>query len=131
MPGDLSPRTVLSGVLLAWCVLATGRVFQLTLAKPADPMSELESEFRPMAAYLPPFGEVGYLEAYDGPTEEAVRMHYAAQYALVPRLIVGRAGAEFLIVARGTARGSGDVRLIGFHPVASFSGGHRLYQRDR
>ena len=95
-------------------------------------MGELEAEFRPFALELPPTGEIGYLEPYGGAPvteEDALRMHYAAQYALVPRVIAGHIGPEFLIVARGMARPEGDPRLDGYFRVASFPGGHRLFRR--
>ena len=125
-------RWVPAGALLAWCLLASVSSLLTSLARSQDPMGELEAEFLPFALELPPTGEVGYLEPYNGETGEegdAVRMHYAAQYALVPRVVVGRIGPEFLIVARGTARPEGDPRLDGYFRVASFPGGHRLFRR--
>ena len=92
-------------------------------------MGELEAEFRPFALELPPTGEIGYLEPYDGTTDDALRLHYAAQYALVPRVIAGHIGPEFLIVARGMAKPAGDPRLDGYFRVASFPGGHRLFRQ--
>ena len=95
-------------------------------------MGGLEAEFRPFAVELPPTGEVGYLEAYDGATgneEDAVRMHYAAQYALVPRVVVGHVGPEFLIVVSGMAQPEGDLRLDGYSRVATFPSGHRLFRK--
>ena len=125
-------RWVLAGALLGWCLLASVSSLLASLARGLDPMGELEAEFRPFALELPPTGEVGYLEPYNGETGQegdAVRMHYAAQYALVPRVVLGRIGPEFLIVARGTARPEGDPRLDGYFPVASFPSGHRLFRR--
>ena len=73
-------------------------------AQPLDPMERLEAEFSKLAKDLPPAGEVGYLERYeDAGAEDAVRAHYAAQYALVPRVVVSRVGHEFMIVAHGHA----------------------------
>lgn len=92
-------------------------------------MGGLEAEFGLFARELPPTGEIGYLEAYDGGSEEAVRVHYAAQYALVPRVVIGRVGPEFLIVARGTAGPDGDPRLDGYFRVATFPSGHRLFRK--
>lgn len=125
-------RLALAGALLLWCMLAAVSSLLTSLARNRDPMGELDAEFRPFALELPPTGEVGYLEAYDGATEEeetAVRMHYAAQYALVPRVVLGRVGPEFLIVARGMAQPEGDPRLDGYFRVASFPSGHRLFRK--
>jgi hypothetical protein len=58
-------------------------------------------------------------------------MHYAAQFALTPRVVVARTGPEFLIVARDTARPNGDPRLDGYHLAASLPNGHRLFRRPR
>jgi hypothetical protein len=113
--------------LLAWCLVAAVSSLRLTLAKPADPMGALEAEFKPFAFELPPFATVGYLEQPDG-GEDAVRMYYAAQYALAPRIILSRTGPEFMIVARGTAQPD-DPRLKGFHPVAALPNGHRIFRR--
>ena len=93
-------------------------------------MTELEAEFLELVFDLPTSGLVGYLEAHsDAGTDAAVRMYFAAQYALVPRVVVGRVGPEFLIVARGTERPTSDARLDGYHRVASFPSGHRVYRR--
>ena len=118
---------VLCGALLAWCLFAAVSALRLSLNRPADPMAVLEAEFKPFAFELPPFATVGYLEQRDG-GEYAVRMHYAAQYALAPRVVVGRVGPEFMIVARGTAQPD-DPRLEGFYPVARLANGHRLFRR--
>jgi hypothetical protein len=113
--------------LLAWCLFAAVSSLRMSLARPTDPMAMLEAEFRPFAFELPPFATVGYLEQRDG-GEYAVRMYYAAQYALAPRIVVSRAGPEFMIVARGTAQPD-DPRLEGFYPVATLANGHRLVRR--
>jgi hypothetical protein len=122
---------VIVGILLAWCLYASVSGLRLTLARDADPIAELEAEFKWFGPYLPPYAVVGYLEKYDGTAGslEAVRMHYAAQYALAPRVVVGRVGPEYLIVARGTARPDGDSRLAGFSRVTTFPSGHSLYRR--
>ena len=92
-------------------------------------MAVLEAEFLPFVVELPPRGEIGFLEPYDSSNDDTVRMHYAAQYALAPRVVVGRIGPEFLIVARGMANPDGDPRLMGYHLAASFPSGHRLFRR--
>ena len=122
-------RRVLTGALLVWCLLASASSLRTSLARNPDPMGELEAEFRPLAFELPATGEVGYLEQYGGATDDAVRMYYAAQYALVPRVVVGRIGPEFLIVARGMARPEGEPRLDGYFRIAAFPGGHRLFRK--
>ena len=123
-------RSALGAVLLVWSLLAAISTVQAGLAREADPMAELEAEFLALVFDLPASGLVGYLETHsDAGTDAAVRMYFAAQYALAPRVIVGRVGPEFLIVARGTERPSGDSRLDGYHQVASFPSGHRVYRR--
>ena len=123
-------RSALGAVLLVWSLLAAISTVRDGLARDADPVAVLEAEFRALVFDLPASGLVGYLEPYSGAgTDAAIRMHYVAQYALVPRVVVGRAGPEFLIVARGTDRPGGDSRLDGYHPVASFPSGHRVYRR--
>jgi hypothetical protein len=93
-------------------------------------MARLESEFRVLVTDLPSSGEVGYLERYEsGGAIEAVQMHYAAQYALAPRIVVGRTGPEFLIVALGTERPGGDPRLRDYVQVARTAAGHRVFRR--
>jgi hypothetical protein len=118
---------VLGAALLGWCLVAAVSALRLSLNRTADPMATLEAEFKPFLFELPPFATVGYLEQRDG-GEDAVRMYYAAQYALVPRIVVGRVGPEFMIVARGTAQPD-DPRLAGFYPVAQLANGHRLLRR--
>jgi hypothetical protein len=94
-------------------------------------MGELDAEFRWFNPYLPPYAIVGYLEPYQGAgSDDAIRMHYAAQYSLVPRVVVPRVGPEYLIVAHGTPRPNEEPRLAGFSPVATFPTGDRLYRRD-
>ena len=123
-------RSALGCALLVWSLLAAISTVRDGLATAADPIAELESEFLALVFDLPTSGVIGYLEAYgDAGTDAAVRTYFAAQYALVPRVIVGRAGPEFVIVARGTERPGGDSRLDGYHLVASFPSGHRVYRR--
>lgn len=97
---------------------------------PVDPMAQLEAGFRELIPELPPSGEIGYLEQYgEGVSVDAVRTHYAAQYALAPRIVVGRTGQEFVIVANGTERPGGDPRLRGYVQVARTPAGHRVFRR--
>lgn len=124
--------SVSGSVILAWCVFAAVSAFLTARTRPHDPwaISELEGQFRTFVVDLPPLGTIGYLEPYVDPgSDRAVAMYYAAQYGLAPRLLDRRPVHEFLIVARDTARPDGDPRLVGFAPVASAPGGHRLYRR--
>jgi len=123
-------RSALGSALLVWSLLAALSTVRDGLAREIDPIAELETEFLALVYDLPASGLVGYLEAYgEAGTDAAVRMYFAAQYALVPRVVVGRVGPEFLIVARGTERPEGDPRLDGYHRGASFPSGHRVYRR--
>jgi hypothetical protein len=123
-------QRLLAVVGMVWALVAAGSAVRATLALPPDPMARLEAEFRALAASLPASGEVGYLEQWDGAgSVEAVRMHYAAQYALAPRVVVGRTGPPFVIVAAGTERPGGDPRLNGYFQVAQTAAGHRVFRR--
>lgn len=122
--------SVLGCALLAWSLLAAISTVRDGLSREPDPMVELEAEFLALIFDLPASGVVGYLEQHNNAaTDDAVRMYFAAQYALVPRVVVGRVGPEFLIAARGTDRPGGDPRLEGYHLVTSFPSGHRVYRR--
>jgi hypothetical protein len=93
-------------------------------------MTQDEAGFRALVPYLPAVGTVGYLEPdADDQPGDAVRMHYTAQYALVPRVVLARPGSEFMIVPRGTVRADEDPRLEGYHVVATVTAGHQLYRR--
>lgn len=119
-----------AGVLLAWCLLAAVSALRDARAHEPDPIADLDEEFRSFAWALPARGVIGYLDRHeDAGSEEAVRMWYAAQYALAPRVIEGRVGPELLIVARGAARPGEDPRLAGYFEVWSTPGGHRLFRR--
>ena len=123
-------QRALAALGVMWSLLAAGSAVREARALPPDPMARLEAEFRVLATDLPPYGEVGYLEPYkDGGSVDAVRTHYAAQYALAPRIVVGRTGQEFVIAAEGTDRPGGDPRLNGYVGVARTSAGHRVFRR--
>ena len=93
-------------------------------------MERQQAEFVQLATHLPPRGEVGFLERYENAgAEDAVRAHYAAQYALVPRVLLSRVGLEFMIVAQGTTRPGGDPRLDGYFLVSATPEDHRVYRR--
>jgi hypothetical protein len=115
---------------ILWALVAAGAGLRAALAMPPDSMGLLEAEFLPLASYLPPRGEVGYLEPFeDLPGDDGVRSHYAAQYALVPRVVVAEEGKEFVIVARDTARPGGDSRLDRYFLVTRAASGHSVYRR--
>ena len=115
---------------MLWALVAAGAAVRAALAMPVDPMGQLESEFLPLRSYLPSRGEVGYLQAFENAGgDEAVRTHYAAQYALVPRIVAVRVGQEYVIVARGTARPGGDSRLDGYFRLTRAPSGHSVYRR--
>lgn len=123
-------RRVLAVVAVAWAVVAALSAASAARRTPVDPMARLEAEFLPLAAALPVRGEIGYLERYEnGGAEDAVRTHYAAQYALTPRVVRARTGQEFVVVAAGHDRPGGDPRLRGYAPVASSPAGHRVFRR--
>ena len=92
-------------------------------------MTMQEAEFLPFVPDLPARGEIGYLEPFRAGTESDVRLHYAAQYALAPRVIVARTGPELLIVPVGAENPSGDSRLDGYRRVRTLPNGHRLFRR--
>ncbi len=121
---------VLATLALAWAFVAGMSAVRAALAQPADPMQRLEAEFLELAPRLPPTGEIGFLDRYENAGDDSVvRARYAAQYALVPRVLLSRTGPEFLIVAHDTERPGGDSRLDGYFLVASTPAGHRLFRR--
>jgi hypothetical protein len=120
---------VIAAALLAWCLVLAVSALLDARQRPTDPMARLDAEFRDFAPYLPPSGTVGYLDPVGGWVEDAVRTHYAAQYALAPRIIVTRLDQPFLIVAAGAADPAGDPRLDGFVEVVRLPAGHRLFRR--
>ena len=120
---------LLGGVVLAWALVAGLSALRAALARPHDRMEEQEAEFRQLIPDLPARGAIGYLEPYNGFNDDTTREHFAAQYALAPRLIVAKPYYEFLIVANGAARPDGDPRLATFARVATYPGGHRLFRR--
>jgi hypothetical protein len=126
---DVLTQRVIAAVLLAWCLALGVSALVDARQRPADTMARLDAEFRDFAAYLPASGTVGYLDPVGGWGEEAVKTHYAAQYALAPRVVVTRLDQQFLIVAAGAADPAGDPRLNGFVEAARFPSGHRLFRR--
>jgi hypothetical protein len=120
----------LAALAVAWSLVAVFGALRGARAQPLDPMERLEAEFSKLAKDLPPAGQVGYLERYeDAGAEDAVRAHYAAQYALVPRVVVSRVGHEFMIVAHGMPRPGHDPRLDGYFLVSVTPEDHRVYRR--
>jgi hypothetical protein len=120
---------VLGGVVLVWCLAMAGSALQAARARPHDDMGEQDATFRAFAIHLPRRGTIGYLQPFDGWSEAAVRTHYAAEYALAPRIVVEARNDEFMIVARGAERPGGDPRLNGYVLVATLPEGHRLFRR--
>lgn len=122
-------QVVVAAAVMAWCVAAA--LYNLTTAsRPRHPIAVLEAQFASLIPYLPASGEVGFLEHYADPgAEDAVKTWYTAQYALAPRIVAARPGAEFLIVADGTAHPSSDPRLEEYFRVVTVEGGHQLYRR--
>jgi len=123
-------RIWLSGIAAVWCMAAAAHGLRVAAAREADPVKALDEEFRAVAAALPPRGAIGYLDLYDERGSAAsLRMRHVAQYALAPRVIVFKVGPEFLIVPRGAVASDRDPRLDGFHPIATFRSGHRVFRR--
>ncbi len=120
---------MLGGVAIVWSLAAALSGLQAARVRPHDRMAEQEAEFRELVPDLPLGGTIGYLEPSGGFTEETNREHFAAQYALAPRVILSTPDYEFLIVANGAAREGGDPRLDNFVPVARYPSGHRLFRR--
>jgi hypothetical protein len=120
----------LAALAVVWSLVAAFGALRGARAQPLDPMERLEAEFSKLAKDLPPAGQVGYLERYeDAGAEDAVRAHYAAQYALVPRVVVSRVGHEFMIVAHGMPQPGHDPRLDGYFLVSVTPEDHRVYRR--
>lgn len=123
-------QQALAALAVVWALVAAFGAVRGARAQPIDPMARFEAEFKQLAKDLPPSGDVGYLERYvDAGAEDAMRMHYAAQYALVPRVILSRVGLEFMIVAQGTAQPDHDARLEGYFLVSATPEDHRVYRR--
>jgi hypothetical protein len=120
----------LGAVLLTWCVSAALTATRDAIGRPIDPMADIEAEFLPFIPHIPRTGNVGYLEPYaNRGAVDAVRTLQGGQYALVPRVVVGHVGDEFVLVPRGTEDPAGDERLNGYVLVATLSNGHRLFRR--
>ena len=123
-------QQVLATLAVGWALVAAIGAVRGARAQPLDPMERLEAEFRQLAKDLPPSGEVGFLDRYvDGGAEDAQRLHFAAQYALVPRVVLARVGLEFMIVAQGAAQPGHDPRLDGYYLVSTTPEDHRVYRR--
>jgi hypothetical protein len=120
----------IAAIAVAWAVLAALGALRAAWALPPDPIDRLEREFSRLANHLPPSGQIGYLEHYEeAGAEDATRTYYAAQYALVPRVLVARVGLEYMIVAQGTARPDREPRLDGYFLVSVTPEDHRVYRR--
>jgi hypothetical protein len=122
--------TVVSALALVWALVAAASGLREAWRRPADPMAVLEADFVDLARYMPPAGEIGYLERFENPaSEDELRRYYAAQYALAPRVVARRGGLEFFVVARDTDRPGGDSRLAGYVEVGASRAGHRVFRR--
>jgi hypothetical protein len=123
-------QQMLAALAVGWALVAAIGAVRGARAQPLDPMERLEAEFRQLAKNLPPAGEVGFLDRYvDAGAEDAQRTHFAAQYALVPRVVLARVGLEFMIVAQGAAQPDHEARLAGYFLVSATPEGHRVYRR--
>jgi hypothetical protein len=123
-------QLALGGIVVAWSLAAAIGSLRAVQVRPHDPMAEQEAEFGALAPYLPPRGEISYLEPdADDQVPDHPRPHYTAQYALSPRVVVARIGAELVIVPRGTVNPGGDERLKGYELVTTLPNGHALYRR--
>jgi len=122
-------KPIAGGVLIAWCLLSAGAALRDALGHAPDPMDEQQAAFLPLVPELPLRGEIGYLEPYHSGTEADVRLHYADQYVLTPRVIVAHTGPELLIVPPGAEDPSGDPRLAGYRRVRTLPNGIRLFRR--
>lgn len=121
---------VFFGALVSWCTVASFATARASFAKPTDPMPALEAEFLPFAKVLPRFGDVGYLEDHSPTSQaDAERRMWAAQYALVPRVILSRVAGEYALAPAGNENPVGDERLRGYAPVVTLPNGNRLVRR--
>jgi hypothetical protein len=120
----------LAVLAVVWALVAAFGALRGARAQPLDPMDRLQAEFRQLARDLPASGEISYLERFqEAGADDAVRAYYAAQYALVPRVVVSRVGFEYMIVAHGTARPDHEPRLDGYFLVSVTPEDHRVYRR--
>lgn len=120
---------VVGGLVLGWCLLASVSGLRAALARDRDHTAEQDADFRVFGPDLPPLGTIGFLQPFNGWNDDTVRLHYAAQYSLAPRVIVEAHDHEFIIVAKGAERPDGEPRLAGYVRVASLPSGHRLFRR--
>jgi hypothetical protein len=111
----------------------------------ADPaavnaVDERDQLFQSLKAWLPPDGQVGYIQSTNWPHPDAIRDFYLATYALAPRRVVMGVAPEFVLVppeARIDADvgisdfKSRDPRLEGFLLVKSDPSGARVFRRAR
>jgi len=125
----LVPR-VLGAIVLVWALASAATVWRAAAVRGPNRVTELEAEFRTLAAQVPASGTVGYLEPDEhADSPDNILEYYVAQYTFAPRLVVRRTDREFLIVPRNALRPGDDERLAGFEPVAGSTSGHRLYHR--
>lgn len=117
-------------VVVVWALVSVIAACRNAMMRGADPVAALETEFRMLSPALPASGPVGFLR-YDTDDDRADRVmtYYVAQYTLAPRVVEKRTDLEFVIAAPDAPRPDGDVRLVGFVPVATSKEGYRVYQR--
>jgi hypothetical protein len=115
--------------VLAWCLLASVSGLQAARARDRDRMADQDAEFRRFVPDLPAVGTIGLLQPFNGWNDDTVRLHYAAQYSLAPRVVAEARDHEFIIVLKGADRPDGEPRLTGYARVATLPSGHRLFRR--
>ena len=117
-------------VVVVWALVSVIAAGRNAFMRGADPVADLESEFRSLAHALPPAGRVGFLR-YETDDERADRVmtYYVAQYTLAPHVVEKRTDLEFVIVAPDAVRAGVDDRLAGFMPIATSKEGYSVYQR--
>jgi len=121
---------VLSLIVVVWALVSVITASRNAIMRGADPVADLETEFRTLSHALPASGPVGFLR-YEADDERADRVmtYYVAQYTLAPRVVEKRSDLEFVIVAPDALRSGVDDRLAGFVPIATSKQGYRVYQR--
>ena len=117
-------------VVVVWALVSVIAAGRNAFMRGADPVADLETEFRSLSHALPPSGPVGFLR-YETDDERADRVmtYYVAQYTLAPHVVEKRTDLEFVIVAPDAVRAGVDDRLAGFMPIATSKEGYSVYQR--
>lgn len=108
-------------------MLAAAAGLRSALLLAPDARTQVEADLQTLSAELPLHGTVGYLQ-HGGAGAAAF---HAAQYALVPRVLVPGTGPEYLVVAPESGAPERDPGLAGYDPVHPGAAGHRLFRRAR